>query len=61
MYNFRIDVTFEMRTVRCQKAFIQMMISTHDSVSFISKWTRGQEDKIAERQRESKGERGSIG
>jgi hypothetical protein len=57
MYNFRIDVTFEMRTVCYQKVFIQMMISTQDSVSFISKRKRGQEDKIAERQRARERER----
>jgi hypothetical protein len=50
-----------MRTVRYQNAFIQMINSTQDSVSFISKQKRGQEDKIAERQRESKGERASVG
>ncbi len=54
---FHIDVTFEMRTVHYQNAFIQLMISTQDSVSFKSKWKRGQEDKIAERPRESEGER----
>jgi hypothetical protein len=46
-----------MRTVQNQIVSIQLMILTRDPVSFISKWKRGQEDKIAERQRESEGER----
>ncbi len=58
---FRIDVTFEMRTVHHRNAFIQMINSTQDSISFISKQKRGQEDKKSERQRESKGERVSVG
>jgi len=43
-YLFRIVVTFEMRTVRCQNAFIQLIILTQDPVSFISKRKRGQAD-----------------
>ncbi len=58
---FHIDVTFEMRTVHYQNVFIQLMILALDPVSLISKWKRGQEDKIAERLRESEGERTSVG
>ncbi len=50
-----------MRTVRYQKAFIQLIIKTQDPVSFISKQKKGHEDKIAERLRESEGERASVG
>jgi hypothetical protein len=46
-----------MITVGYQKAFIQL-ISLHTiESSFISKWKRGQEGKIAERQRERARER----
>jgi hypothetical protein len=37
------------------------MIYAQDSVGLISKWKRGHEDKIEERQRESEGERASVG
>ncbi len=52
--------TFEMRTVSCCKAFIQLIIKTQDPDSFISKRKRGHEDKIVERLRESEGERASV-
>jgi hypothetical protein len=58
---FYIDVTFEMRTVSYQKAFIQLMILHTIGLSLISEWKRRQEGKIAERKRESEGERVSIG
>jgi hypothetical protein len=52
-----IDVTFEMRTVIQSNAFIQL-INTHKiRSSFILKWKRGQEGRIAERQRERVRER----
>jgi hypothetical protein len=51
---FRIDVTFEMRTVHYRKAFFQLIILTPNLVSFISKWKRGKEDNIAERPREAR-------
>ncbi len=51
---FRIDVTFEMRTVHYQKGFIQLIIFTPNLVSFISKWKRGKVDNIAERPREGR-------
>ncbi len=50
---FCTDVTSEMRTVSYQKAFIQLMSFHTIGSSFISKWKRGQEGKIAERKRES--------
>ncbi len=49
-----------MRTVCYRKVFIQFIILTQDPVGFISKWKRGHEDKITERQRESEGERASV-
>jgi hypothetical protein len=58
---FHIDVIYEMRTVHYQKVFIQLIILTQNLVSFITKLRRGDEDKIAERPRESKGERASEG
>ena len=58
---FHIDVTFEMRTVSYRKAFIQLMILHTIGSSLISELKRRQEGKIAERKRESKGERASIG
>jgi hypothetical protein len=58
---FHIDVTFEMRTVSYQKAFIQLITLHTIGSSFISKQKRGQEGKIAERKRENKGERASVG
>ncbi len=41
-----------MRTVSYRRAFIQLMILHTIGSSFISKWKRGQEGKIAERKRE---------
>jgi hypothetical protein len=58
---FCIDVTFKIRTGVFRNAFIQLMILTQDPVGFISKWKRGHEDKIAERHKESEGERESVG
>ncbi len=56
-----IDVTFEMRRGIQSNAFIQL-INTHKiRSSFILKWKRGQEGRMAERQRESEGERTSVG
>ncbi len=60
-HSFHIDVTFEMRTVRYTIAFIQLTMISDDQGDFISNRERGQEDKIAERQRESKGERANEG
>ena len=48
---FHTDVTFEMRTVRYLKVFIQLMSLHTIRSSFISKQNRGQEGKIAERKR----------
>jgi hypothetical protein len=56
---FILMLPFEMRAVCYQNVFIQLITSTQDSVSFISKQKRGQEDKIVERQRET--ERASLG
>jgi hypothetical protein len=61
LITFRIDVTFERRIVIQSNAFIQLMITHTIRSSFILKQKRGQEGKIAERQRESKGEGTSIG
>ncbi len=62
-YNFHIDVTFEMRTVIKSNAFIQLIITHTIRLSFMWKRKRGQEGKIAERQREreSEGERTGVG
>ncbi len=57
---FHIDVTFEMRTTIQSDVFIQL-IATHKIKSFISETKKGAKGKIAERQRESEGERMSIG
>jgi hypothetical protein len=61
MPTFCIDVTFEMRTVIQSNVFIQLMTTHKIRSSFISIRKRGQEGKIAERQRESEGERTSVG
>jgi hypothetical protein len=57
--NFRIDITFEMRTV-----FSGIRLFNHKSERivrvFISKWKEGKESKIAERPRESECERQSF-
>ncbi len=57
----RIDVTFEMTKVSYRKVFIQLISLHTTGSSFISKQNRGQEGKIVERERESEGERTSIG
>ncbi len=58
---FCIDVTFEMRTVVQSNAFIQLITIHKIKLSFISETEKGAKGKIAERQRESKGERASVG
>ncbi len=58
---FHIDVTFEMRTAIQSDEFIQLIITHKIRSSFILKWKRGQNGKIAERQRESEGERTRVG
>ncbi len=58
---FCIDVTFEMRTAVQSKAFIQLMTQHTIRLSFISETEKGAKGKIAERQRESEGERASVG
>ncbi len=61
---FCIDVTFEMRTVRFTNTFIQLIIVIRsNNLLYIRKEAgeRTREGKIAERQRESEGERASVG
>ncbi len=55
--NFRIDVTFEMRTAVQSDAFIQLMITYKIKSYFMSETEEGAKGKMAERQRESEGER----
>jgi hypothetical protein len=57
---FCIGVTFEMRTAIQSDAFIQLMNTHKIESSFISETEKGAKGKIAERQKESKGERASI-
>ena len=59
--NFRIDVTFEMRTAVQSDAFIQLIITYKIKSYFISETKEGAKGKMAERQRESEGERASVG
>ncbi len=61
MLVFRIDVTFEMRSAVQSNVFIQLMITHKIKLSFISGTEEGAKGKIGERQRESKGERMSVG
>jgi hypothetical protein len=59
--SFHIDVTFEMRTAVQSKVFIQLISQHTIRLYFISETEKGTKGKIAERQRESEGERVSIG
>ncbi len=59
--NFRTDVTFEIRTAVQSNVFIQLITTHKIQLSFISEMEKGERGKIAERQKESKGERASIG
>jgi hypothetical protein len=58
---FRIDVTFEMRTAFNSESFIQLIIFSFTANHFISKVEVGGESQIPERKRESKGESASVG
>jgi hypothetical protein len=58
---FASMLPFEMRTAAKSKAFIQLIILHTIRLSFISKMEKGAKGKIAERQRESAGERTSTG
>ncbi len=56
---FRIDVTFEMRTVFCGIHLFIDNLKSSDNI-FISNGDGGEESKIAERQRESVCERQRV-